>query len=244
MLHKDAMSDFAACSVELPSVEAVHAARKRIAPHVLRTPLVRLNVPIEAEERVASMRQHKGGADNEKPLEIYLKLENLQHTGCFKARGAFSALLACDSNQVKSHGVLTSSAGNFGQVSSHRSPVHAVPVLSCSSSSCSLTHAPWSAHADVPLVLSIENFCSPLWTNDTEQSSKIFIQHLLTEHRRSPDLCSALISQYQVCSVFTSFLAGILLKVSLNSTSYVVCHGTTANITIHIMAFPGGSKHI
>ena len=99
------------CNVELPSVEDIHEARKRIAPHVLRTPLVRLNLP---KEYKAAAECNNG--DGAAPLEIYLKLENLQHTGCFKARGAFNSLLACDSSQLKSRGVLTPSAGNFGQV--------------------------------------------------------------------------------------------------------------------------------
>ena len=50
------------------SLGDIEDARKRIAGTVLRTPLVKLDVP--------------------GPAEIYLKLENLQPTNAYKIRGA------------------------------------------------------------------------------------------------------------------------------------------------------------
>jgi len=71
------------------------AARERIAGAVLRTPLVRLQLP-------------------ESPAEIYLKLENLQPIGSFKLRGALNAVKLIPAEEL-ADGVVTASAGNMGQ---------------------------------------------------------------------------------------------------------------------------------
>ncbi len=76
-------------------IEAIHAARSRIAGSAIRTPLVRLNV-------------------DDAPAEIYLKLENLQPIGSFKLRGASNAMALATREQL-SNGVYTSSAGNMAQ---------------------------------------------------------------------------------------------------------------------------------
>jgi len=76
-------------------LEDVHAARERIRGIVLRTPLVKL--------------RH----DAESP-EVWLKLENLQPINSFKLRGAANAV-ALLSNEARSKGVWTISAGNAGQ---------------------------------------------------------------------------------------------------------------------------------
>ncbi len=75
--------------------EEITAARERIADAVLRTPLVRLQVP-------------------EVPAEIYLKLENLQPIGSFKLRGALNAVKQIPREEL-AEGVVTASAGNMGQ---------------------------------------------------------------------------------------------------------------------------------
>jgi len=74
--------------------EDVEAARERIAPYVRRTPVLEL----------------EPGAFGV-PSRLTLKLELLQHTGSFKARGAFSKILASD---VPEAGVIAASGGNFG----------------------------------------------------------------------------------------------------------------------------------
>jgi threonine dehydratase len=79
----------------LPTLEDIHAARKMIAGSAIRTPLVRFNY-------------------REAPVEIYLKLENLQPIGSFKIRGATNAM-AHLSAETLSRGVLTASAGNMAQ---------------------------------------------------------------------------------------------------------------------------------
>ena len=65
-----------------------------IAGTTLRTPLVRLHV--------------------DAPVEIYLKLENLQPIGSFKLRGAYNAIRQAARASV-ADGVVTASAGNMAQ---------------------------------------------------------------------------------------------------------------------------------
>src|SRR5438045_6934993 len=73
----------------------IHEARKRIAPTIVRTPLVRLELG-------------PGFPD------IRLKLENLQPINAYKLRGAANAV-ALLSDAERSKGVWTISAGNAGQ---------------------------------------------------------------------------------------------------------------------------------
>ncbi|MCB6177756.1 threonine/serine dehydratase [Rhodobacter sp. Har01] len=72
-------------------VPEIDAAAARIAGHVRQTPVLALDLP---------------GAG---PVEV--KLENLQHTGSFKARGAFNTLL---SRSLPAAGVTAASGGNHG----------------------------------------------------------------------------------------------------------------------------------
>lgn len=76
-------------------LEEIEAARRRIAGMAVRTPLVRLNVDTS-------------------PMEIYLKLENLQPIGAFKIRGAGNAMASADPDELQA-GVWTASAGNMAQ---------------------------------------------------------------------------------------------------------------------------------
>ena len=75
----------------------IEAAAARIAPHVLTTPVIAadafgLGYPVE------------------------LKLEQMQHTGSFKPRGAFNTLLA---GPVPAAGVVAASGGNHGAAVAH-----------------------------------------------------------------------------------------------------------------------------
>lgn len=72
--------------------EDIEAAAARIAGHVVQTPVARLD-----------------GFGLGYPIEV--KLEQMQHTGSFKARGAFNTLLASD---VPAAGVVAASGGNHG----------------------------------------------------------------------------------------------------------------------------------
>jgi threonine dehydratase len=75
----------------------IEAAAARIAPHVRRTPLWLLR----------SDELGLPGAD----FEVWLKLEQLQVSGSFKARGMFNRLLA---NDIPAAGVIAASGGNAG----------------------------------------------------------------------------------------------------------------------------------
>lgn len=74
----------------------VVAARLRLQGHVLHTPLVPCSTMSE-----------------ELSADIRWKLENVQHTGSFKLRGASNALLRL-SDEQRSRGVVTASSGNHG----------------------------------------------------------------------------------------------------------------------------------
>jgi threonine dehydratase len=80
--------------IELAEVEA---AARRIAPHVRRTPLFDLG-PLPGGEAGA---------------RLLLKLENLQVTGSFKARGATNKVLSLPAAQL-ARGLVTASGGNHG----------------------------------------------------------------------------------------------------------------------------------
>jgi threonine dehydratase len=73
-------------------LDEIRRARERIGDDVMRTPLV----PIGEAGR------------------IWLKLECLQPIGCFKLRGALSAVRAAARTEIEP-GVVTASAGNMGQ---------------------------------------------------------------------------------------------------------------------------------
>lgn len=74
---------------DLITLADVRAARERIAPHVRVTPVVRWQG------------------------DVWLKLEQLQMGGSFKARGACNRLF-CATDAQLAHGVVTASGGNHG----------------------------------------------------------------------------------------------------------------------------------
>lgn len=71
-------------------------ADKRIRPHALETPL-----------RYSRYLSAQTGAN------VYLKLENLQETGSFKARGAANKIASLTA-EARTRGVVTASSGNHG----------------------------------------------------------------------------------------------------------------------------------
>jgi len=77
----------------------IETAAERIAGHVRETP-------------VAHLDPRAFGAQG----LLILKLELLQHTGSFKARGAFSRMLSAE---IDDSGVLAASGGNFGLAVAH-----------------------------------------------------------------------------------------------------------------------------
>ncbi len=71
--------------------EWVDQAYARIEPHIVRTPLT-----------------------HDAARNLYIKWENRQKTGSFKARGALNRILAMTENE-RAAGIVTASAGNHGQ---------------------------------------------------------------------------------------------------------------------------------
>jgi threonine dehydratase len=80
--------------MNLPAL--IEQAERRIRPYIRETPV----------DHSAILSQ-PGGRD------VFLKLENIQHTGSFKVRGALNKLLTLTPRQ-RAHGVITASSGNHG----------------------------------------------------------------------------------------------------------------------------------
>ena len=83
----------------LPS--EVLRASTRIERFIRRTPL-----------------DHSPRFSNDTGVNVYLKLENLQFTGSFKARGAYNKLLSLTDDQ-RSAGCVVASSGNHGAATAH-----------------------------------------------------------------------------------------------------------------------------
>jgi threonine dehydratase len=83
--------------VDLPTIDDVRAAAKRIAGHAVRTPLLS-----------SFLLDERAGA------RVLLKCENLQRTGSFKFRGAYNAIAAL-SHVERASGVVAVSSGNHAQ---------------------------------------------------------------------------------------------------------------------------------
>jgi threonine dehydratase len=75
--------------------ERIAAVERRIRPHIRRTPVIEV----------------EGGDFGLDSVDLTLKLELLQHSGSFKARGAFANLLM---REVPPAGVVAASGGNHG----------------------------------------------------------------------------------------------------------------------------------
>jgi threonine dehydratase len=84
-------------------IDAVREAARAIYDPVVRTPLVRLDLPDPWCERFPAA-----------PAELYLKLETLQPIGSFKIRGAQNAVRQLSPGELAG-GVWTVSAGNAAQ---------------------------------------------------------------------------------------------------------------------------------
>ncbi|MBE9137193.1 threonine/serine dehydratase [Nodosilinea sp. LEGE 07088] len=81
-----------------PTLAQVQAAQRRIAPYLRHTPLV----------PAIALKQTIPGCPN-----LWLKLDCLQVTGSFKARGAVNTLKSLSADQVQ-RGIITASGGNHG----------------------------------------------------------------------------------------------------------------------------------
>ena len=93
------------------SAEDIRQAASQLDGHVIRTPFVD-----------APMLSRTLGCD------LSLKLENLQHTSSFKARGAYMAMQALNED-AKRRGVITMSAGNHAQAIAYHAQNMGIPAV-------------------------------------------------------------------------------------------------------------------
>ncbi|MCB1532061.1 MAG: threonine ammonia-lyase [Alphaproteobacteria bacterium] len=91
--------------------EDIQNANALIKDSIIRTPTV----------RAARLSVHLG-------IDLYLKLENLQHTNAFKARGALNKLLSLSEEQRK-NGVIACSAGNHAQGVAYHAQHLGIPAI-------------------------------------------------------------------------------------------------------------------
>jgi threonine dehydratase len=94
----------------IPTAADLDAARQRIAPHAVRTPVLR-NAALDALL----------GA------ELHFKCENLQRGGAFKFRGACNAVFALDEATAR-RGIVTQSSGNHGTAVAIAAGLRGVPA--------------------------------------------------------------------------------------------------------------------
>ncbi|GII90911.1 threonine/serine dehydratase [Sinosporangium siamense] len=91
----------------------VVTATRRIEGRVRKTPVIAVDLATLPSPTLA-----KRAATSTPP--VVLKLEYLQHTGSFKARGAFNRILAArEAGQLRKTGVVTASGGNAGVAVAH-----------------------------------------------------------------------------------------------------------------------------
>ena len=93
------------------SLNDIRQAQSRIAPHIRKTPLMEATIVAEPPT----------------PARVWLKLENLQVTGSFKARGATSKLLTLPPDELAA-GVVTASGGNHGLATARAANMAKVPA--------------------------------------------------------------------------------------------------------------------
>jgi len=86
-------------------------ARRRIAPYVRRTPLVR-----------SPWLSNRTGAD------VMLKLESMQRSNSFKSRGAFNAVIARLERGAALTRIVTASAGNHGRALAEAAETFRIPL--------------------------------------------------------------------------------------------------------------------
>jgi len=96
--------------VRTPTYEDIIAAARRIEPYVHRTPVFTSTY-----------------IDNRVGASVFLKAENLQKVGAFKARGAVNAVLSL-SDADAGGGVITHSSGNHGQAVAYAAAIRGVPA--------------------------------------------------------------------------------------------------------------------
>lgn len=95
----------------IPTIEDVLAARRVVAPHLYRTPLI-----------------HAPALDRILDARVYVKCENTLPTGAFKVRGGIN-LISRLMPEERRRGVITASTGNHGQSIAYAARLFAVPAI-------------------------------------------------------------------------------------------------------------------
>lgn len=93
------------------NIDMIDAAADRLNGHLRRTPLL-----------------HSPFIDDLAGRRVYVKPECLQHTGSFKARGAWSAISAMDPD-LRKRGVMAYSSGNHAQGVAWAAAQHEAPAV-------------------------------------------------------------------------------------------------------------------
>ena len=92
------------------TLEMIRAAEARIAPYIVKTPLLRL----------AALDEFFG-------CRVFAKAECMQITGAFKLRGAFNKVLQLSPGELKG-GVVAASSGNHGRGLSYAAKTLGIPA--------------------------------------------------------------------------------------------------------------------
>ncbi len=101
-------SSMATINYDEISFDLIKEAQKVLKDVTITTPLAPISLPIEG-------------------AQVYLKMENLQHTGVFKLRGAYFKMSTLTDEQKKL-GVVTCSAGNHAQGVAYSSREFGIPA--------------------------------------------------------------------------------------------------------------------
>lgn len=113
--------------IDLP---AFQAARARLARHLVVTPMMRLRggvVPPGHGDVARGIVDAPSGDARIAGRSLLLKLESLQASGSFKARGAINKVLSIDGDVAK-RGIITASGGNHGLAVAYAGRVVDVPT--------------------------------------------------------------------------------------------------------------------
>jgi threonine dehydratase len=98
-------------ATEIPTVDDIRAAARRIEGHAVKTPLL----------ESSHLNEMVGG-------RLLVKAEMLQRTGAFKFRGAFTTLSQIPENKKK-NGVVAFSSGNHAQGVAHAAELLGIPAV-------------------------------------------------------------------------------------------------------------------
>jgi len=128
--------------------DRIIAAHHLIRPHIRRTPIV-----------------EAGGADfGLDPINLVFKLELLQHSGSFKARGAFTNLLT---RAIPAAGVVAASGGNHGAAVAYAAMKLGIPARVFVPTVCSTEKIERIRSYGADLVITGERYADSLAASET-----------------------------------------------------------------------------